>query len=146
MKKFLSYLIFYIIQFTWGIVTNIIGMIVAIAMLITLHKPHRFGPSIYFELKCMENSGFELGIFFLIGTNTSNHVKYHEAGHGIQNMFLGPLFPFLVAIPSFIRYWYREFKYYKKGLYPKTKYDDIWFEGQATRLGHKHYYGLNVKR
>ena len=139
MKRLIAYLIFYIIQFTWGIVTNIIGILVAIAMLITLHKPHKFGPSIYFELKCMKYSGFELGIFFLVGTNADDHIKYHEAGHGIQNMFLGPLFPFLVSIPSFIRYWYREFKYYKKGLYPKTDYDDIWFEGQATKLGVKIY-------
>ena len=57
----------------------------------------------------------------------------HECGHGIQNCIWGPLMIFVVCIPSATRYWYREFKYHRKGLTPPTKYDDIWFEGQATR-------------
>ena len=32
----------------------------------------------------------------------------HEGGHGIQNIIFGVLMPFLVSIPSFIRYWYRK--------------------------------------
>ena len=40
---------------------------------------------------------------------------------------------FVITGPSIVRYWYRELKYYRKGLVPPTKYDDIWFEGQATR-------------
>ena len=43
--------------------------------------------------------------------------------------------PFVVCIPSAVRYWYREFKYHRKKLTPPTKYDDIWFEGQATKWG-----------
>lgn len=42
---------------------------------------------------------------------------------------------FVITIPSAIRYWYRELKYHRKGLVPPTMYDDIWFEGQATRWG-----------
>ena len=41
---------------------------------------------------------------------------------------------FLVSAPSSIRYWQRRIKTrLRKPL--KTAYDDIWFEGQATRLG-----------
>ena len=47
--------------------------------------------------------------------------------------------PFVICIPSAIRYWYRELKYYRKGLYPETDYDSIWFEGQATKWGNKVY-------
>ncbi len=43
--------------------------------------------------------------------------------------------PFVVGIPSMIRYWYRELKYNRKGKVPPTSYDSIWFEGQATRIG-----------
>jgi hypothetical protein len=57
----------------------------------------------------------------------------------LQNLIWGPLFPFVIAIPSAIRYWYRELKYYRKGLYPDTDYDSIWFEGQATKWGNKVY-------
>ena len=51
--------------------------------------------------------------------------------------FLGIIYPFLIGIPSAIRYWYRELKYYRKNKQPSTPYDSIWFEGQATRWGHK---------
>ena len=47
-KKVLSYIIFYIIQFTWGILHNIVGLVLTFSMLVTGHRPHRCGPYIYF--------------------------------------------------------------------------------------------------
>lgn len=140
MKKFISYFIFYLIQFTWGILMNIFGLFVTIFMLITLHKPHRFGANYYFICKKAEGFGFEAGICFVIGADCNGDpIMKHEAGHSVQNMIFGILTPFLCAIPSVIRYWYRELKYYRKGLEPKTDYDDFWVEGQATKLGEKYY-------
>lgn len=43
--------------------------------------------------------------------------------------------PFVIAIPSAIRYWYRTFKYSKKKIKAPTSYDSVWFEGQATEYG-----------
>lgn len=153
MKKFLSYLIFYLIQFTWGILMNIFGLFVLLFMLITLHKPHLFGPSIYFICKKAEGFGFEAGVCFVVGADCNGDpIMMHECGHGIQNMIFGPLTPFIISIPSLIRYWYREIKYYKKDLTPKTDYDSIWFEGTATKWGEKIYskkftelFNLNIK-
>jgi hypothetical protein len=45
-----------------------------------------------------------------------------------------------------IRYWYRELKYYRKGLIPKTDYDSVWFEGTATKWGTKVYQGVFDKK
>lgn len=45
---------------------------------------------------------------------------------------------FVIAIPSMIRYWYLELKYYRKNIHCPVGYDDIWFEGQATRWGVKY--------
>ena len=39
--------------------------------------------------------------------------------------------PFVVAIPSCIRYWFRQFTR------PTTTYDGIRFERQATNLGYR---------
>lgn len=143
MKKFISYLIFYIIQFSWGILMNTFGILVALFMLITLHKPHRFGPSIYFVCKKAEGFGFEAGMFFVLGADCyGDPIMMHECGHGIQNMLFGPFALILCFIPSLIRYWYRELKYYRKGLTPKTDYDAIWFEGTATKWGFYHYNNL----
>ena len=59
----------------------------------------------------------------------------HEFGHSLQNLIFGPLFPFIVAIPSVIRCQYQNYRS-KKGL-PNKEYDSIWFEFQASSLGHK---------
>jgi hypothetical protein len=45
------------------------------------------------------------------------------------------LFPFIVAIPSAIRYHYQNYRS-SKGLSNK-EYDAIWFEGMATKWGTK---------
>lgn len=144
MKKFISYLLFYLIQFTWGILMNVIGILVTLFMLITVHKIHRIGPNFYTVCKKAEGFGFELGFFFVVGADCEEdeYIITHECGHGIQNMLFGPLFILLIWIPSMIRYWYRELKYYKKGLEPKTDYDSIWFEKTASNWGWKHYIDL----
>lgn len=131
MKKFL----FYFLNFTWGIIMNIIGAVAALVMLCTGHKPQRHGGSIYFT--CGEGwGGVDLGCFFICSKECGKHTKDHEFGHALQNAVYGPLFPFLVAIPSAVRYHYRNWCV-KHNKLLTTKYDDIWFEGQATKWGEK---------
>jgi len=99
---------FWFVQCTWGIIMTLIGAIVALVLIITGHKPKRLGPNIYFEIGDYWG-GVNLGPFFLCCKNGGNSTKLHECGHGIQNMIFGPLFPFLVALPSALRYWLRNF-------------------------------------
>ena len=66
----------------------------------------------------------------------------HEYGHSIQNCFYGPLMPFIVMIPSIIRFWYIEIFYYRKKKKYGKAYDSIWFEKQATNLGTNFYHNL----
>jgi hypothetical protein len=134
MKRFWSYFVFYLVQWTWGVLMNIIGACVALGMLVTKHKPYRVGPYIYFRTE-WDFGGLELGMFFIIGKNCDS-CACHEMGHGMQNMIFGP-FSCLLSIGSAIRYWYRELKYYRKDLVPPTEYDAWWFEGIATKWGEK---------
>ena len=104
MKKILSYTVYWILQCTWGIIMTFIGAVAALGLIITGHKPKHMGPTVYFEVG--EGwGGMELGGFFLCSKNSSMHTKYHECGHGIQNIIWGPLMPFVVCIPSAARYW-----------------------------------------
>ena len=104
MKKILSYTVYWILQCTWGIVMTFIGAVVALGLIITGHKPKLMGPTVYFEVG--EGwGGMELGGFFLCSKDSSMRTKYHECGHGIQNIIWGPLMPFVVCIPSAARYW-----------------------------------------
>ena len=134
MKQF-NKTLYYILNFTWGIIMNIFGAVGACVMLAQGKKPTRHGGSIMFTTGSGWG-GVSLGIFSFVCKEASKHTKDHEYGHSLQNAVYGPLFPFIVAIPSFIRYHYRDAQE-KKGIKPTTGYDDIWFEGQATDWGTK---------
>ncbi len=131
-------ILFWLTSCTWGVIMTLIGAIVALALLVTGHKPHRFHYFVYFEIG--EGwGGFELGGFFIVSRGVGLSTKQHEAGHGLQNIMLGVFMPFVVSIPSAIRYWVRREKE-KRGLgRTLPPYDSIWFEGWATSLGKKYY-------
>lgn len=99
--------LFHLLSCTWGVLMTAIGGIVAFALLITGHKPKKYGYCIHFEVG-KNWGGLELGMFFLTDKTSSASTKNHEHGHGFQNAIIGPLFPFLIAIPSAVRYWLRE--------------------------------------
>ena len=124
---------FYLLSFTWGLPLTLTGLMVALVLICTGHKPQKWGYCYYFEVG--ENwGGLEIGIIFLKGKRQGEHTKNHEHGHAIQNCYWGPLTPFVICMPSAIRYWYRRIRT-KLGLENKTAYDDFWVEGQASRWG-----------
>lgn len=136
MRAFKLFL-FYLFSFTWGIIMSLIGLIVILFSL-PFKKVHRYHGRLYATWS-RSWGGVSLGCFFVCGEDCQyDSLMLHECGHGVQNCIWGPLFPFIVAIPSAFRYWYRELKYHRKKITPPTLYDDIWFEGQATKWGEKY--------
>lgn len=130
---------FYALSFTWGLPLTLIGCVVALVLMALGYKPKKWDYCWYFEVG--EGwGGLELGVFFLKDKSVSDRIPRHETGHAIQNCYFGPLMIFLVCIPSAIRYWWREL------FGGKGSYDDIWFEGQATRLGTELHEWLNDGR
>ena len=125
---------FYLLTFTWGLPLTLIGLIVGAALMIVGKKPEKWGACWHFKVG-KNWGGLELGLIFLTDDEPSEHTKNHEHGHAIQNCYFGFFMPFVVCIPSAVRYWYRKLKYHRKGLTPPTKYDDVWFEGDASKLG-----------
>lgn len=132
--------LFYILSFTWGGIMSWIGVIVLLILLPFKNTQLKtYHGRIYMVVG--ENwGGLELGCFFLCGKNMGEHTLAHEAGHGLQNCIWGPLMPFVICIPSAIRYWHRTIlmkKDYNKYL-TLPDYDSVWFEGQATNWGYKY--------
>ena len=132
--------LFYILSCTWGAILSCIGLIIISGIKIY----GIFAKKSYTLKKCgycyylnvgKSWGGLELGMFFITESRDSDSVKWHEHGHAIQNCFWGPLMIFVITLPSAIRYWYREFKFYRRGLTPPTMYSSIWFEKQADQLG-----------
>ena len=116
--------LFYFLSFTWGILINIFGLAAAGIMHLIGKTPERYKGSIVYKIG-RNWGGLNLGVFSFVSENASQHTLDHEFGHAIQNVIYGPLYPFIVAIPSFIRYHYRNNS--KKP--SQTKYDAKWFEG-----------------
>lgn len=87
--------------------------------------------------------GVELGAVALCGNYSKSskywfeHTRRHEFGHAVQHLIFGPLFIFVVAIPSASRYWYQRIMQGKGKHFASDWYDSIWFEGGATRWGTK---------
>lgn len=138
MKLIFKRILFYIISFTWGGVMTGIGLLV---LLVTLP----FGKFGIYHGRIYKRigknwGGVELGCFFLCDKTAGEHTIEHECGHGLQNCLWGPLMPFVICIPSAIRYWYREFiwRFNREKFNKLPEYDAIWFEGQATKWGKKY--------
>jgi len=183
--------IFWLLSLTWGLPMTLVGAAAALILALKSYVPTRWGPCWVFVVG--EGwGGINLGPVIIISKTSKIRTIYHEIGHALQNCLWGPLFPFVIAIPSAIRYQLREreelknkvkfssifdialivisvvhlillkfnflnmfvtlllfiidlylilidiwltFKEIPKYEITIPSYDDIWFEGQATRWG-----------
>lgn len=123
-----SKILYYLLQFTWGLPLNAAGALVSIYQICLRRTLVKDGLNYKFTVPYQAN--FSLGIFIFVCCDKES-VYRHESGHSIQNMYYGPFALLCVSIPSMVRYWVRY-------LFPKCvkrAYDDIWFESQATQSG-----------
>lgn len=130
-------ILYYILNFTWGILLTLLGYFLML-ILLPFGKVKRFNYVLYLTFNRRTGWGFAMGAVFFVGKDYNTFMLNHEYGHTVQNAILGPFMIFLVAIPSAIRFWYRNFLRSIK-INPKTFYDDIWFEGNATYIGDTYY-------
>lgn len=124
--------LFYILNLTWGLPMTLIGGVAALCLLIVGKHPTRHGGCLCFTVG-KGWGGVSLGMVIIVSHGATDDTKNHELGHAVQNAVYGVLMPFIVAIPSAVRYWYR------RGQDPSTlpPYDSIWFEAQASEWGNK---------
>ena len=143
MKKVLLATLFWFLSLTWGLLMTFIGLIVTLVAIVFFKgKVHRNGFTYIVEVGG-NWGGLSLGAVALCGGYTTvcqdvewfQHTRRHEFGHGLQNCVLGPLFPFLVAIPSAVRYHYQNHRS-KRGL-PNKDYDAAIYEYTASKYGYK---------
>ena len=132
-------ILFWILQLTWGIIMNIIGLIAFLVLVIIGHKPIKFHQMVYFVIG-NNWGGVNLGFCTIVSRASGENTLRHEHGHFIQNALYGILFPFIVAIPSFTRYHYRNWvvRTEKKKRSELPDYYSVWFEKQASDFGYKY--------
>lgn len=126
-------MLYYLLQFTWGLITNMFGWLYIIIIYIVYKvKPRKYQNAIYFAFG-RQWGGLSLGINIFIDNHLSKYTLLHEYGHSYQNAILGPFWLILIGIPSFIRYWI--FRIKEKMGKEIDDYNKIWFEYNATLIG-----------
>ena len=129
--------LYYLMSFTWGIFMNLVGFIVYIFLFPFSKKKYTYHGRFVLEIG-RGWGGVTFGNFIMISVG-DDEVLPHELGHSIQNAFLGPLFPFLVGIPSVVRYWYFDWVYrHDRVKYSTLDYYSAWFEADATKRGNRY--------
>ncbi|MBO4359116.1 MAG: hypothetical protein J5796_04875 [Erysipelotrichaceae bacterium] len=132
----IDHLIYYILQLTWGILQNIAGFLVCAFLLIKDPKRPRFRFKGSFVTLWDSPYSAGIGMFIFLGRTRPEYfmpVLVHEYGHTIQSCILGPLYFFVIGLPSYI--WAHRRKYAEnrtRGLY---RYSDFYPERWANHLG-----------
>lgn len=122
-------ILFYLLQFTWGLSVNIVGLFVFLCCR-NHFRSEPFCNSIVTYLPG-DRGGLSLGIFIFLSTHDTRRLRAHEYGHTVQCLFLGPLYWIVVMVPSAI--WYHLFGGYRKK--HGVPYDALYCERWATAWG-----------
>ena len=135
MKNNFNYPLYYSIQWTWGIIQNILGFFLyVVVMCISSNREiYRYQGSkiIYWD----RNESVSLGTYIFLGRD-DHHTIAHEYGHSIQSCILGPFYLIVVGIPSFIWCNSKIFKKMRKDKH--ISYYSFYPEKWANYLGKKY--------
>lgn len=130
--------LFYLIQWTWGLPVNLVG---GIAYLIcTKIKGYRWQHFGYARIVYVpwNGGGLSMGLFIFMKDQHKNktwtyNCRIHEYGHTWQCLLLGPLYYFVIALPSVI--WCNCFANYRKK--NNIPYSAVYCEDWANVWGQK---------
>ena len=124
-----------IVQFTWGILQSLAGLGVLVAH---ARRPHR-GHHGAIVTAWPSRFGLSLGPFVFIPSALdaaeADLLLVHEYGHTLQSLALGPLYLFIIGLPSLI--WARSRKLAHKRRNAGTSYYDFYTERWASSWGER---------
>ena len=123
MKKTL----FYLVQWTLGITQNIIGLVLFLCLVGRKHRTFHGAVVTTWKL----GSSCSLGMFIFTSVPYDSFTLKHEYGHTIQSHILGPLWVFVIGLPSLI--WCGCFENYRRK--HNISYYSFYTERWANKLG-----------
>ena len=138
MKKFLS-IIYYPLQWTWGILQNLVGLAIFLA---NAAKPHfRYRKSV--ATLWSRGESLSMGMFIFLSRDLKGDVEdegsilsevaVHEYGHTFQSMILGPFYLPVISAPSGLWCMVPGFERMRKKR--KISYYKLYTERWANHLG-----------
>lgn len=117
------------ILFLWQLPQNIVGFII-----FTICKLMKRDSIMYKDKIAtlwLFDGGLSMGMFVFVYKNYDENLIKHEYGHTIQSLYLGPLYLFIIGIPSLI--WAGFFKEYRRK--NRISYYSFYPEKWAEKLG-----------
>lgn len=128
MKRFL----FWFVQCTWGILQTLVGAILLLCV------SHKIEGHVWYRkasastvLSTKLSGAISLGAFIICFYAPDEDTYKHEFGHCIQSLILGPLFLFVIGLPSLI--WCGCFDKYRQK--HNISYYSFYTEKWANKLG-----------
>lgn len=104
--KIVKAVLFYIWQFTYALAQNIIGLIMLAIYKSKGAKSEWYHNALITYIDKKNFGGVSLGMFIFINQKREgdnlHDTKIHEYGHTVQSLILGPVWLFVIAIPSMI--------------------------------------------
>ena len=147
--KAIKAILYIIWQWTWGFFQSLMGLCYMLKYRKCRHGWYHGAYVTYFTGWA---GGISLGMFIFVGETTkelddaymkkyNKHytkeiqeaVRVHEYGHTVQSLLLGPLYLFVVGIPSII--WAKTPKFVKMRQETGKKYCDLYCEKWANYCG-----------
>ena len=92
-------LMYVLLQFTWGILQNLAGLAMFLACKMLGCKSKKYKNAVATKWNNKYGS-VSLGMFLFVTDDEDETLVAHEYGHSLQSLFLGPLFFFVIGIPS----------------------------------------------
>lgn len=138
MKGF-KLVVYYVLQWTWGFIQNFIGLMMRFYVLSKDKKKEKASFKFFGAQVTEWNKGhgsMGMGMFIFLGhrgDERENEVLVHEYGHTWQSALLGPLYLFVIGIPSFTWAWLPVFNKMRKE--KGVKYVDFYPEAWANAWG-----------
>lgn len=121
-----------ILQILWGMPQTLFGF--AVFLCLTGRKHYGYHGAVVTEWK--KKTGLSLGLFLFVPEgNYGKGFLVHEYGHTIQSLLLGPLYLFVIGLPSVMWCNLRYFAVLRKKR--QLTYQHLYTERWANRLGEK---------
>lgn len=124
MKKIVNH----ILDWTWQLPQNIVGFIYSLCIKTTKYEDNPYDDCIIYNKK--SKGCVTLGKYIFVYRYKYNKAQIikHEYGHRIQSKILGPLYLFVIGLPSII--WANEYHNTSN-----KSYYDFYTESWANKLG-----------
>lgn len=98
LKKASYRMIYGLIQWTWGFLQNLIGLLLCISL--KKHPKQQYNGNI--ATVWDKPTSLSLGMFLFLAPSADTWLVKHECGHSLQSMLLGPFYLIVIGAPSFL--------------------------------------------